>query len=138
MFFAMGCFLSTSLYVAIIFILGMILKGKFDTNNIVFYIACTYPILLIIDQVMLKVTSIRDRKKGKIPLEYNFFSDVFKTIFYNLIIPFRHIGTFLSIITKKHIIRDDSKFHNICDFMQALIGFVFALFIIIMAIIYLI
>lgn len=41
---------------------------------------------------------------------------------YDLAAPFSKIGTFLAIITKKWIIRDDSKFHNFVDGLQVVAG----------------
>lgn len=46
---------------------------------------------------------------------------------YDLAAPFSKIGTFLAVITKKWIIRDDSKFHNFVDGLQVVTGGIWAI-----------
>ena len=43
--------------------------------------------------------------------------------------PFSLIGTFVAVITKKWIIRDNSKFHNFVDAFQVVTGGVWAIII---------
>lgn len=46
---------------------------------------------------------------------------------YDLAAPFSKIGTFFAAITKKWIIRDDSKFHNFVDGLQVVTGGIWAI-----------
>ena len=46
---------------------------------------------------------------------------------YDLAAPFSKIGTFFAVITKKWIIRDDSKFHNFVDGLQVVTGGIWAI-----------
>lgn len=46
---------------------------------------------------------------------------------YDLTAPFSKIGTFFAVITKKWIIRDDSKFHNFVDGLQVVTGGIWAI-----------
>ena len=48
----------------------------------------------------------------------------FSLLWTDITTPFRSIWMFLLIITRKHIIKDDSKFHAFQDFMEVLFGFI--------------
>lgn len=48
---------------------------------------------------------------------------------YDLVAPFSKIGTFVAVITKKWIIRDDSRFHNFIDGFQVVAGGIWAIII---------
>jgi len=126
MFYIIGLIRSTSLYALIIFILSLIVNGKSNINNIVLYITLVYPVIVLIHQLILKI---------KYKSDYNFIEDYFRSLFSDLIAPFRHIWMFFLVITKKHIIKDKSKFYNMCDLLQVIAGFVCSIIIIVLAII---
>ncbi len=48
---------------------------------------------------------------------------------YDLVAPFSKIGTFIAVITKKWIIRDNSRFHNFIDGFQVVAGGIWAIII---------
>ena len=48
---------------------------------------------------------------------------------YDLTAPFSKIGTFIAVITKKWIIRDNSRFHNFIDSFQVVAGGIWAIII---------
>ena len=48
----------------------------------------------------------------------------FSLLWTDITTPFRSIWMFLLIITRKHIIKDDSKFHAFQDLMEVLFGFI--------------
>lgn len=48
---------------------------------------------------------------------------------YDLVAPFSKIGTFIAVITKKWIIRDNSRFHNFTDGFQVVAGGIWSIII---------
>lgn len=144
MMFLIGCINSSSFYAVIILILGLLLKGKIDTNSFVFYVACAYPIVLIINIIILRIRRRIENKKipffmaDDLAVNNSLITDLFQQIFNGFLNPFRHTWIFILVITRKHIIRDKNEFYNALDFLEVIFGFVSTtLFIIIMAIVYL-
>ena len=45
----------------------------------------------------------------------------------DLTAPFRYVGLFFMVILGKHKIKDDSDFHDACDFLQVLFGFIWTI-----------
>lgn len=126
---------SISLYSSIYLLIGLIVKGNIDTNSLAFYLAIIYPLTLILDIIWKKSYM----KKNKFAFEgesNNFIVLMFQSIFNSLLKPFEWIYMYVLIITKKHTIQDDSKFHNAMDLLEVWIGFFAVLFIIYIAFVY--
>lgn len=138
----LGYVMCISLYAIIILLLGLIMKGKFDLNSPIIHIAYLYPCLLIFSAIRTKI----GHKKNRFFYESAWGSDykedgiilvILKSIGVDLIAPFSYISLFFSVITKKHIIKDDSSYHTILDYLEVVIGFIVVLAIIFMAYSYL-
>lgn len=125
MFYIIGLIRSTSLYALILFIISLIL-GKTDSNDILLTIGCIYPLAVLIHQLIIK---IKERKK------YSFTDSYFSSLGADLGAPFRHTFTFFLIITRKHIIRDKSKFYNMIDFIEVVAGFICTIIIVVIGLI---
>lgn len=126
---------SISLYSCIFLLIGLFVKGNIDTNSFAFYLAIIYPLILTLDIIWKKLYI----KKNNFAFEgesNNFFVLMFHSIFQSLVKPFEWIYMYFLIITKKHIIQDDSKFHNAMDLLETWMGFFTVLFIIYIAFVY--
>ena len=76
-----------------------------------------YPLFVAIHLLCVKLTSSnRDLVEA-----------YFSALGQDLIAPFRYVGLFLLVITKKHKINDNSDFHEICDLLQIVFGFIWVL-----------
>ena len=126
---------SISLYSSIYLLIGLIVKGNIDTNSLAFYLSIIYPLTLTFDIIWKKSY----RKKNKFIFEEDSNKSIvlmFHSIFESLVKPFEWVYMYVLIITKKHTIQDDSKFHNVMDLLEIWINFFVVLFIIYIAFVY--
>lgn len=95
--------------------IGFILGGSSS-----FVGAAALYILLVALHVLLCRIKSNFRTSGEV---------IFDTVSSDLTAPFRHVSIFLAIITKRHIIQDDSAWHNFTDFLETAFGFAWTVFI---------
>lgn len=129
------CLCSMSVYSIIFILIGLVFKGNVDYSSIAFFFVKIYPITLIIDTMYSRYY----RKKNKFflgDISTNFFVLMIQSFFYSLVHPFEWIYMFFCVITKKHVIKDDSKFHDAMDLLEVWIEFFTVLFIVYIAFIY--
>ena len=83
-----------------------------------FFAIVAYPVIAMIHVIMCKIS---DRDGSAL-------ESYFCALMSDIISPFRYISIFFLVITKKHIIEDDSAWHNFQDLLQVIWGFVWTLF----------
>ena len=82
-----------------------------------FWSIIAYPVIATIHVIMCKIS---DRDGSAI-------ESYFCALGSDIVSPVRYIGIFLLVMTKKHIIKDDSAWHNFEDLLQVIWGFVWTI-----------
>lgn len=91
-----------------------------------FWSIITYPLFATFHIIVVKIGNKRNRGTS-----VSAVGTFFGTLGADLTLPFWNTGNFIAIMTKKHIIKDDSAFHNFVDFMEVLVGFIWTVFMVI-------
>lgn len=116
MFYIIGVFRRTALWAMLLTILGSI--SMEDTGMLyglgIFGVA--YLFFVLIHLLVCKIGK-SSRSAGEAYVS---------ALGSDLAAPFSKIGTFIAVITKKWIIRDNSKFHNFVDGFQVIAGGIWA------------
>lgn len=110
--YIIGVFRRTALWAMLLTILGSISMGDPEMLYMLVIFGAAYLLFVLIHLLACKIGKIR-RSAGEAYVS---------ALGYDLAAPFSKIGTFLAVITKKWIIRDDSKFHNFVDGLQVVTG----------------
>lgn len=117
MFYIIGVFRRTALWAMLLTILGSISMGDPGILSMLVIFGAAYLLFVLIHLLACKIgKSIRSAGEAYV-----------SALGYDLAAPFSKIGTFLAVITKKWIIRDDSKFHNFVDGLQVVTGGIWAI-----------
>lgn len=95
-----------------------------------FWSTITYPLFAVLHIIAVKMTNRRIKYTSSSAFEL-----FFGTLGVDLTLPFWNTRSFIDIMTKKHIIKDDSSFHNFVDFMQVLVGFIWTVFMVVFIVI---
>lgn len=115
--YIIGVFRRTALWAMLLSILGSISMGDPEMLYMLVIFGAAYLLFVLIHLLACKIGKSR-RSAGEAYVS---------ALGYDLAAPFSKIGTFLAVITKKWIIRDDSKFHNFVDGLQAVTGGIWAI-----------
>ena len=83
----------------------------------IFWAIIAYPVIAGVHLLMCKISNKR-RSVGEA---------YFSALGYDIIAPFKYVGLFFLVMTKKHIIKDDSAWHNFEDLMQVIWGFIWTI-----------
>ena len=110
--YIIGVFRRTALWAMLLSILGSISMGDPEMLYMLVIFGAAYLLFVLIHLLACKIGKSR-RSAGEAYVS---------ALGYDLAAPFSKIGTFLAVITKKWIIRDDSKFHNFVDGLQVVTG----------------
>ena len=115
--YIIGVFRRTALWAMLLSILGSISMGDPEMLYMLVIFGAAYLLFVLIHLLACKIGKSR-RSAGEAYVS---------ALGYDLAAPFSKIGTFLAVITKKWIIRDDSKFHNFVDGLQVVTGGIWAI-----------
>jgi hypothetical protein len=110
--YIIGVFRRTALWAMLLTILGSISMRDPEMLYMLVIFGAAYLLFVLIHLLAFKIEKSR-RSAGEAYVS---------ALGYDLAAPFSKIGTFLAVITKKWIIRDDSKFHNFVDGLQVVTG----------------
>lgn len=110
--YIIGVFRRTALWAMLLTILGSISMRDPEMLYMLVIFGAAYLLFVLIHLLAFKIEKSR-RFAGEAYVS---------ALGYDLAAPFSKIGTFLAVITKKWIIRDDSKFHNFVDGLQVVTG----------------
>lgn len=110
--YIIGVFRRTALWAMLLTILGSISMRDPEMLYMLVIFGAAYLLFVLIHLLACKIEKSR-RSAGEAYVS---------ALGYDLAAPFSKIGTFLEVITKKWIIRDDSKFHNFVDGLQVVTG----------------
>lgn len=109
--YLIGVFRRTALWCIIFTVLGSIAISA-DLLNLLGIIIVVYAFILLLE---LLVCEIRDKSRSIVELSLSMLGA-------DLAAPFSKFSTFLAVITRRWVIQDDSKFHNIIDVLQVVSG----------------
>lgn len=110
--YIIGVFRRTALWAMLLTILGSISMRDPEMLYMLVIFGAAYLLFVLIHLLACKIG------KSRLSAGEAYIS----ALGYDLAAPFSKIGTFLAVITKKWIIRDDSKFHNFVDGLQVVTG----------------
>ena len=116
MFYIIGVFRRTALWAILLTILGTISMKDAEMLYMLAIFGVAYLFFVLIHLFACKIGKSR-RSAGEAYVS---------ALGYDLAAPFSKIGTFIAVITKKHIIRDDSRFHDFIDWIQVVTGGIWA------------
>lgn len=117
--YIIGVFRRTALWAMLLTILGAISIRAIDMRYILVIFGGAYLLFVLIHLLACKI----NRSRCSAGEAY------VSALGYDLVAPFSKIGTFVAVITKKWIIRDDSRFHNFIDGFQVVAGGIWAIII---------
>lgn len=115
--YIIGAFRRTALWAMLLTILGSISMGAPDMLYMLVIFGGIYLFFVLIHLLACKISKSR-RSVGEAYVS---------ALGYDLAAPFSKIGTFMAVITKKWIIRDNSRFHNFTDGFQVVVGGIWAI-----------
>ena len=114
--YIIGVFRRSALWAMLLTILGFISMRDPDMLYMLVVFGGAYLLFVLIHLLACKINKSR-RSAGDAYVS---------ALGYDLAAPFSKIGTFIAVITKKWIIRDNSRFHNFTDAFQVVAGGVWA------------
>ena len=109
--YLIGVFRRTALWCIIFTVLGSIAISA-DFLNLLGIFIVVYIFILLLD---LLVCKIRDKSRSIVEIFLSMLG-------LDLAASFSKFSTFLAVITRRWVIQDDSKFHNIIDAIQVVSG----------------
>ena len=116
--YLIGVFRRTALWCIIFTVLGSIAISA-DFLNLLGIFIVVYVFILLLD---LLVCKIRDKSRSNVEIFLSMLG-------LDLAAPFSKFSTFLAVITRRWVIQDDSKFHNIIDAVQVVSGGIWSIII---------
>lgn len=117
--YIIGAFRRTALWAMLLTILGSISMKAPDMLYMLVIFGGAYLLFVLIHLLACKISKSR-RSAGEAYVS---------ALGYDLAAPFSKIGTFIAVITKKWIIRDNSRFHNFTDGLQVVTGGIWSIII---------
>ena len=117
--YIIGVFRRTALWAILLTILGAISMKDLDMLYMLVLFGGAYLLFVLIHLLACKIN------KSSLSAGESYVS----ALGYDLGAPFSKIGLFLAVITKKWIIRDDSRFHNFVDGFQVVAGGIWSIII---------
>lgn len=119
MFYIIGVFRRTALWAMLLTILGSIAMKDPEMLYMLSIFGAAYLFFILIHLLVCKI----EKSSRSAREEY------VSALGYDLAAPFLNMGTFIAVVTKKWIIRDNSKCHNFVDGLQVVIGGIWAIII---------
>lgn len=117
--YIIGAFRRTALWAMLLTILGSISMKDLEMLYMLVIFGAAYLFFVLIHLLACKIGKSR-RSVGEAYVS---------ALGHDLAAPFSKIGMFVAVITKKWIIRDNSKFHNFVDGFQVVTGGIWAIII---------
>lgn len=117
--YIIGAFRRTALWAMLLTILGSISMRDPEMFYMLVIFGAAYLLFVLIHLLACKIGK-SSRSAGEAYVS---------ALGHDLVAPFSKIGTFVAVITKKWIIRDNSKFHNFVDGFQVVTGGIWAIII---------
>lgn len=117
--YIIGAFRRTALWAMLLTILGSISMKDPEMLYMLVIFGAAYLLFVLIHLLACKIGKSR-RSTGEAYVS---------ALGHDLAAPFSKIGTFVAVIIKKWIIRDNSKFHNFVDGFQVVAGGIWAIII---------
>ena len=117
--YIIGAFRRTALWAMLLTIIGSISLRAPDMLYMLVVFGGTYLLFVLIHLLACKISK-SGRSAGEAYVS---------ALGHDLAAPFSKIGTFIAVITKKWIIRDNSRFHNFIDGFQVVAGGIWAIII---------
>ncbi len=117
--YIIGAFRRTALWAMLLTILGSVSFRTFDMLYMLVVFGGVYLLFVLIHLLACKISKSK-RSAGEAYVS---------ALGYDLVAPFSKIGMFIAVITKKWIIRDNSRFHNFTDGFQVVTGGIWAIII---------
>ena len=117
--YTIGVFRRTALWAILLTILGAISMKNLDMLYMLVIFGGAYLLFVLIHLLACKIN------KSRLSAGESYVS----ALGYDLVAPFSKIGLFIAVITKKWIIRDNSRFHNFVDGFQVVAGGIWAIII---------
>lgn len=117
--YIIGALRRTALWAMLLTILGSVSFTAPDMLYMLVVFGGAYLLFVLIHLLACKIRKSR-RSSGEAYVS---------ALGYDLVAPFSKIGTFIAVITKKWIIRDNSRFHNFIDGFQVVAGGIWAIII---------
>ena len=115
--YILGVFRRTALWGIFLVILGSIAMESVEwLYSIVFFIGA-YAFFVLLHLLICKI------QKSRRSVSEAYLS----ALGHDLAAPFSKIGTFITVLFKKWVIRDNSKFHNFVDGVQVVTGGIWAI-----------
>ena len=115
--YIIGAFRRTALWAMLLTIIGSISLRAPDMLYMLVVFGGTYLLFVLIHLLACKISK-SGRSAGEAYVS---------ALGHDLAAPFSKIGTFIAVITKKWIIRDNSKFHRFIDGFQVVAGGIWAI-----------
>ena len=115
--YILGVFRRTALWGVFLVILGSITTKSTTLLYSIGLFIVAYIFFALLHLLICKIQKSR-RSAGEIYLS---------ALGHDLTAPFSKIGTFLAVLFKKWVIRDNSKFHNFIDGLQVISGGIWAI-----------
>lgn len=117
--YIIGVFRRTALWAMLLTILGSISMRATNMLYMLVVFCGAYLLFVLIHLLACKISK-SERSAGEAYVS---------ALGYDLTAPFSKIGTFIAVITKKWIIRDNSRFHNFTDCFQVVAGGIWSIII---------
>lgn len=115
--YIIGALRRTALWAMLLTVLGYISMRAPDMLYMLVIFGGAYLLFVLIHLLACKLSKSR-RSAGEAYVS---------ALGYDLAAPFSKLGTFLAVITKKWIIRDNSRLHNFTDGFQVVAGGIWAI-----------
>lgn len=128
MFYIIGLFRGTALWLMLLTILGSVSMRAPELLLMLVLFGPVYLVFVLIHLLACKIAK-DDRSAGEAYLS---------ALRADLAAPFSKIGTLVAVITKKWIIRDDTKFHSFVDGLQVVLGGIWAIVVWVIAIFFIV
>ena len=115
--YIIGVFRRTALWSILLVILGAIAMRRVEWLYSLIFLVGAYILIVLLHLIICKLQKSR-----------NSMSETYlSALGHDLAAPFSKIGTFIAVMFKKWVIRDDSKFHNFVDGLQVVTGGIWAI-----------
>ena len=115
--YIIGVFRRTALWAMLLTILGSISMRALDMLYMLVIFGGAYLLIVLIHLLACKIS--KSRRSAR--------ETYVSALGYDLAAPFSKIGMFIAVITKKWIIRDNSRFHNFIDGFLVVAGGIWAI-----------
>lgn len=126
--YIIGVFRRTALWGIFLVILGSIATGSAELMDSIVFLITAYIFFVLLHLLICKIQKSR-RSAGEVYLS---------ALGYDLVAPFYKLGTFIAVLFKKWVIRDNSRFHNFVDGLQVVTGGIWAIAVLGIAVVFIV